>query len=348
MPAKLSIEDFLPHRPGYCLLDVRTPEEYAQGHIPGAINFPLFRGEERAEVGVLYKQESPERALLRGLELVGPKLADFVRKAVVLAGGKPLALHCWRGGKRSASMAWLLELAGLEVVVLEGGYKAYRRRVLAALEEPVWSFLVLSGKTGSGKTAVLHQLEDLGAQVVDLEGLACHRGSAFGALGMPPQPTTEHFANLLYEELSKLDPSRPVWLENESRSIGRVFLPDGFWRSMLRSPKCVIDRPQEVRVRRLLQDYAGFSKEELRTAFLKIAKRLGGLRLKKALRAIEEGKLETAARLALEYYDKAYGKGRKPKDVEVGFERHFSFADEGTKEIARQLLNFEHSLFGEA
>jgi len=348
MPVELSIEDFLSRRQDLCLLDVRTPAEYEQGHIPGAVNFPLFSNEERAEVGTLYKQQSPQAALKRGLELVGPKLAGFVEKAGRLAADKPLALHCWRGGKRSSSMAWLLEMAGMEVFVIRGGYKAYRQKVMTALEKPVWPFVVLSGKTGSGKTLILQELKALGAQVVDLEGLACHRGSAFGALGMPPQPTTEQFANLLYEELSKMDPSRPVWLENESRSIGRVFLPDGFWRAMLSSLKCSIERPLEWRIRQLLRDYAGFSKEELQAAFLKIAKRLGGLRLKEALQAIEEGDLELAARLALAYYDKAYGKGKKPAEVQEGPNLHFAFSRESLSDIARTLLKVEDRFLREA
>jgi len=215
MSQRISIEDFLPRRHEVLLLDVRTPGEYAQGHIPGAVSFPLFTNEERAEVGTLYKQESPQVAMERGLELVGPKMAGFVRRARELAGGRDVIVHCWRGGKRSGSMGWLLSTAGMRVQTLEGGYKAWRRYILERLENPPWRFIILSGKTGSGKTDILQELKSLGAQVVDLEALACHRGSAFGALGQPEQPSAEHFANRLFDALSQLDPgccNLPSWL----------------------------------------------------------------------------------------------------------------------------------------
>lgn len=338
MPETISIETFFKRKNEVLLLDVRTPAEYAQGHIPGAVSFPLFSNEERAEVGTLYKQQSPQAAMERGLELVGPKMAGFVRRARELAAGRELVVHCWRGGKRSGSMAWLLSMAGMQVSAIEGGYKAYRRYVLEQLEHPRWKFFILSGKTGSGKTDVLHELRKQGAQVVDLEGLACHRGSAFGALGQEPQPTTEHFANLLYDALSKTDPQQPVWLENESRSIGRVFLPEGFWKAMLRSPKFTIEIPLERRIQRLLRDYAGFPPEELKAAFQKIAKRLGGLHLRQALEAIDSGNLATAAALALRYYDKAYGKGKLPEGIQKGPEFTLTFGSEPEAEIAAALL----------
>ncbi len=338
MPEIISIEDFLRRRDEVLLLDVRTPAEYEQGHIPGAVSFPLFSNEERAEVGTLYKQQSPQAAMERGLELVGPKMAGFVRRARELAAGRELVLHCWRGGKRSGSMGWLLSTAGMQVSTIAGGYKAYRRYVLEQLEHPRRKFFILSGKTGSGKTDVLHELKKQGAQVVDLEGLANHRGSAFGALGQEPQPTTEHFTNLLYDALSKTDPQQPVWLENESRSIGRVFLPEGFWKAMLRSPKFTIEIPMERRIQRLLRDYACFPAEALKAAFQKIAKRLGGLHLKQALEAIDSGDLATAAALALRYYDKAYGKGKLPEGIQKGPEFALAFGSESEAEIAAALL----------
>ncbi len=344
MTDSISIEAFLSSRREVLLLDVRTPAEYAQGHIPGAVNFPLFSNEERAEVGTLYKQQSPRAALERGLELAGPKMADFVRDAARLAGGREIVLHCWRGGKRSGSMGWLLRLAGLPVRTIEGGYKAWRRYILGQLEDPPWKFIILSGKTGSGKTYILQELKKLGAQVVDLEGLACHRGSAFGALGQPEQPSAEHFANLLYDALSEMDPAQPVWLENESRSIGRVFMPEGFWRAMLRSPKLTIEVPVERRIERLLDDYASFPPDELKVSFHKIAKRLGGLHLKQALEAIDAGDLATAAALALRYYDKAYGKGKLPEGIEKGPESTFSFERESDREIATLLLEKANAL----
>ena len=158
---------------------------YASGHIPGAHNIPLFTNEERAIIGTLYVQVGKDPAVERGLELVGPKLADFVRQARELSAGKPLFLYCWRGGMRSGSMAWLFRTAGFKTFLLKGGYKAYRRSFIDLLDKYPWKIVVLGGPTGCGKTEILHRLQEKGQQVIDLEGLAHHKGSAFGALGEP-------------------------------------------------------------------------------------------------------------------------------------------------------------------
>ncbi len=183
------------------LLDVRSPGEYAQGHVPGALSFPLFSDAERATVGTIYKQQSRDLALETGLELVGPKLGGFVREARTLAPQGQVVVHCWRGGQRSGSMAWLLRQGGLDVWTLEGGYKAYRTWVLAELAAQQYSLYIIGGRTGTGKTKILHALRQMGEQVVDLEGLACHKGSAFGFIGELPQPTVEQFENDLHAAL---------------------------------------------------------------------------------------------------------------------------------------------------
>jgi len=297
----------LKQMPDWLLLDVRTPAEFEQSHIPGASNLPLFSNEERAEIGTLYKQAGPREALLRGLELVGPKMRQLVEKADALAPSRRVTLHCWRGGQRSSSVGWLLSQGGFEVQLLRGGYKAYRRHVLEGLEKlDNLPLLIVGGPTGAGKTEVLDELAQLGEQVLDLEKLAHHKGSSFGALGEPPQPSVAQFENDLWKRLQELDPDRRIWVENESRSIGRVYLPEGLWTLMQRAPLFDLKVSLANRLERLERVYAGFPQPALAAAFQRIGKRLGGQRLKWALEALEQENYKEAARIALSYYDKAY------------------------------------------
>ncbi|MEY2794218.1 MAG: hypothetical protein RJA76_2210, partial [Bacteroidota bacterium] len=178
------------------ILDVRSPGEFKRAHIPNALSLPLFTDEEREKVGICYKHQGKEKAVELGLEFVGPKLVNFVKYAKKVAFEGEILVHCWRGGMRSASMAWLLETAGLKVFLLEGGYKSYRNFVLKIQSEPL-PLRVLGGKTGSGKTELLREMKNAGFQVIDLEDLAKHRGSAFGHFGLEEQPSSEHFENLL-------------------------------------------------------------------------------------------------------------------------------------------------------
>ncbi len=318
------------------LIDVRTPAEFTKGHIPGAINLPLFSNEERAEVGTVYKQETPEKALLLGLDFVGGKMSRFVREAEKMAPDHQLIVHCWRGGKRSESMGWLLELAGFDVKILQGGYKAYRNFVLNSFEDIHIQLIILGGYTGSGKTEILKKLAEKGEVVLDLEGLAHHKGSSFGALGELPQPSVEQFENELLSTLQHLPKDALVWVENESRSIGRVYIPKGFWQVFQQSPLIHLDIPLETRVDRLVEEYGRFPKEALAEAFTRIRKRLGGQHLKLALDALEQGDLATAATIALRYYDKAYELTLNKKDENLIQRVEVSTSDAET--IAEQLL----------
>lgn len=302
----VSIASFFSEGKDRVLLDVRTPAEYAQAHIPGAINLPLFSNEERVIVGTLYKQQSPEAAFLQGLEFAGAKMADYVRQANQFAPGRRVAIHCWRGGQRSGSISWLLGFAGFDVWTLQGGYKAYRNYVLNAFASCKLPLLVLGGATGSGKTAVLHALKNQGEQILDLEALAHHKGSAFGALGEQPQPTVEQFENDLYAACQALDPQRRIWVENESRAIGRVYQPEGFWELFRHSPHIELAIPFEQRVAYLVEVYANHPVDDLRESFSKIERRLGGQHLKAALEALDQHDFAEAATIALRYYDKAY------------------------------------------
>lgn len=338
----LSIEEFWKERSNRLVIDVRTPAEYARGHIPGALNLPLFSNEERAVVGTIYTQESPDKALLKGLDFAGKKLRGFVEKARELAPSGKIALHCWRGGKRSSSMAWLLDLAGFDVQVLNGGYKSYKNYIRQRILEENCNLMVLGGKTGAGKTRIIKALSQKGEQVIDLEKLACHKGSAFGWLGEIEQPTSEQFENDLFEQLLKLNPRKRIWIENESRSIGNVYLPDGFWEKMKNAPLINIEIPFEQRVQTLVDDYSRFPKEELLASFYKIKKRLGGQNLKEAEMAIEENDFRKAAEIALTYYDKSYQflleNNKAPEIHQIRFERF------DPEQNAIELINFSNSI----
>ncbi|MCS6819588.1 MAG: tRNA 2-selenouridine(34) synthase MnmH [Chitinophagales bacterium] len=296
------------------LLDVRTPSEYNYGHIPGAINLPLFTDEERAAVGTTYKQKGREAAIHAGLDFVGPRLSSIAAQAQELinqnSGKHKLLLYCWRGGMRSASVAWLLNLYGLNPQVIPGGYKAFRRWVINTFEEK-YAFAVLGGFTGSGKTLLLNALKNRGFPVVDLEALANHHGSAFGSLGQPQQPTQEHFENMLALALRRADiiskrTAFPIWIEDESRFIGRVFIPPALWKQKIDAPLYILPDLREIRIKNLVHNYGKSDLSELSACILKIRKRLGPERAGLALFELGKGNISRAAEIILEYYDKTY------------------------------------------
>jgi tRNA 2-selenouridine synthase len=285
--------------------DVRSPSEFCAGHIPGALNIPVFSDSERERVGIRYKKEGRISAILEGLDLAAPQMSEKLSQALKIASDNQLLVHCWRGGMRSEAMAWLFSLAGINTYVLEGGYKSYRNYILEKLSERR-RVILLGGLTGSSKTHILSHLKSLGRQVIDLEGLANHKGSAFGALGQMPQPTTEYFANMLYEEWRKLDPEEPVWLEDESRNIGSVFIPELFYENMQKSPAVILMLDVQTRLPRLIEEYSKFPVESIKASILKIGKRLGGDNTRDAVSAVEEGDFARAIGIILTYYDKAY------------------------------------------
>jgi tRNA 2-selenouridine synthase len=323
-------------------LDVRTPAEYERGHIPGALNLPLFSNEERAEVGTLYKQVNPEVAFLKGLEFAGARMRWYVEEALRLAPAKKVRLHCWRGGQRSGSLTWLLRQAGFEVLTLEGGYKAYRQFILEKMASPWHQLIILGGYTGSDKTGILQAIQSAGEYVVDLEALAHHKGSSFGALGEHPQPTIEQFENDLFEALRKIPDGARLWLEDESRSIGKVYLPDGFWQLKCQTPIIKIEVPLRRRVQQLVEGYAAYPKTDLVDAFTRLQKKLGGQHLKAAVEALDADDYARAAEIALVYYDKAYQhsidrKTRCPLILPHPVE------DQSAEEIAAELIDLANS-----
>lgn len=305
---RLSLPDFLQGPPDAPILDVRAPVEYAHGHIPGAVSLPLFTDEERARIGTAYKQVSQDKAIHIGLDFFGPKMSQMVKRAQKIAPQKQVRMHCWRGGMRSGAVQWLLELAGFQIHLLDKGYKDYRRWALTQFAQPR-PLLVLGGLTGSGKTDVLHELARLGAPIIDLEGLASHKGSSFGSIGLPPQPTGEQFENELALALANLPPDAVPWFEDESLAIGRVTIPKPLFEQMRAAPLLVLEIPRAVRTRKLAAEYGREDPVELAGAIQRISKRLGGLATKEALAAIELGDMEKMVDIALDYYDKTYGYG---------------------------------------
>ena len=299
------------------VLDVRSPGEFAQGHLPGAVSFPLFTDEERAAVGTTYKQVGKAEAIDQGLGLVGPKLQALAARARNLFEGqasrKPLLIYCWRGGMRSGSVDWLIRTSEIPTARCDGGYKACRTHLNQVLEAPR-PYVVVGGMTGSAKTEVLHALHDAREEVVDLEGMARHFGSAFGNLDRHAQPSTEQFANDLAWRLVEIDAqtssgSRPIWVENESRQIGRVHVPETFHKHLRQSPVLELERTEDDRVKHLLSMYGDASRAALTDAFERIRTKLGGQHAQAAIAHVEAGELAEAARIALVYYDKTYRHG---------------------------------------
>lgn len=343
MIQQLSIEDFLVQSKEHLTLDVRSEGEFNYGRIPHATNLPLFNNEERKLVGTAYKRQGKNEAVLLGLDIVGKKMADFIRFVQPLIKDNKVFVHCLRGGMRSGSMAWLLNLFGYEVFVLKGGYKSYRHHVLALLTKK-FHYIVLGGKTGSGKTIALNELKNLGEQTIDLEALANHKGSAFGALGQLQQPSTEHFENLMAEELKTFDSNKRVWLEDESRTIGKVFLDMNFWNHLRLSPLFIIELPLQARLKKLVEEYGNFSVEELKTSFGNIVRRLGNEQWKNAIAALEEKNIDLAAKIALHYYDKAYDKGIAMKETKEIF--RFAFEENNAHAIANTLIAEANKKYG--
>lgn len=287
------------------IIDVRSPAEYEAGHISGSYNIPLFSDEERAIVGISYKRQGKITAIEKGLDIVGPKMAKMAKKAKSLASDNTVRVYCWRGGLRSEKMAWLFELVGLKALVLKGGYKSYRKSLLDDFSK-IEQLIVLQGPTGSGKTDILNEMAKRDEQIIDLEKRANHKGSAFGSIGLGDQPSTMQFQNYIYSDLISLDTSKRIWVEGESMSIGRVYLPETLWENMNRCSVIEIELPKKIRAERLTNDYGKYDHELLAESIRKISRRFGSNQTTKALELLEQNKLYEVALMLLDYYDKGY------------------------------------------
>jgi len=301
----ISISEFLSLRNELAVADVRSEGEFERGRIKGAINIPLMNNAERAAVGTDYVQKGQLEAIKTGFRLVGPRLHDIINETEKIASGKEIIVHCWRGGMRSSNFCVFAGMARIKTHQLEGGYKSYRQAVLESFKKP-FQFIVIGGCTGSGKSEILRELVQRGEQVIDLERLAHHKGSAFGGLMQPQQPTTEQFQNNLFEEILKLDVSRRIWIEDESISIGKIFLPDELWKTMCVSPVVEIKVDKPVRVRRLVNEYGNAYKEDFLKAMERITKRLGAQHFHAAKASLLQGDMASTIETLLTYYDKSY------------------------------------------
>lgn len=287
------------------LIDVRSPLEYQKGHIPGAENIFLFDDDERALLGFLYVKKSPEEAIQKGRELANSRLERYIEAASDIASEKKVCIYCWRGGMRSNSFAELLSQNGYEVNLLKGGYKSYRSLVIGAFSVQA-PLIVMGGMTGSGKTRLLKELSAADVQIIDLEHLAHHKGSVFGAMNQPEQPTSQQFENDLYEVWRRLDFKQPILVEDENYDIGTVKLPYALWQQMREAPMLEVRVSHEHRVASLVAEYAAQDDRLLASGIRRIEKRLGAGNAQRAMSAINEKDYRLATEILLDYYDKSY------------------------------------------
>jgi tRNA 2-selenouridine synthase len=294
------------------VIDARTEDEYAEDHLPGAVNWPSLHNAERVEVGTLYKQVSPFEAKKRGAMLVAANIARHIGEHVLdkPRGWKPL-VYCWRGGKRSGSLALVLDQVGFHVNLVEGGYKAFRAEVLAqvpALAQRL-DYRVVCGPTGSGKTRLLHALRDAGAQVLDLEGLANHRSSVLGIIPGVPQPSQKAYDTSVWDALRGFDPARPVFVESESKKVGNVAVPDALIARMRESECIRLELPDDERVALLMEDYDFFVRDpQLFCGRLDALVELRGRHVVDEWKAkVHAGAVEAVVReLLVKHYDPGY------------------------------------------
>ncbi len=337
MKEPVSIETFLERAEHIPVIDVRSPAEFLHGHIPGALNIPLFSDEERKIVGTLYKQKGQKEAIIKGFEFVGLKTEGLKQKAIESSRQNQLLVHCWRGGMRSGAMAWLFERAGLQCDVLSGGYKSFRKYLRSFMSRPA-RLLILGGMTGTGKTGILREIAALDYQTIDLEKLAHHKGSAFGALGESNQPTNEQFDNDLLMELMIYNRQLPVWIEDESRNIGKNIIPNEFFLQMRQSPVIFLDMDRNLRIDRLVKEYGQYPAEELTNCILRLSRRIGGQNAKRAVKCIEENNYHEVADITLQYYDKTYNYGLNSRTTSIL--HHIKTNSAGEKENARLIIDY--------
>ncbi|TGY89226.1 tRNA 2-selenouridine(34) synthase MnmH [Marinicauda algicola] len=298
------------------IIDVRSPAEFEEDHVPGAVNLPVLDDEERARVGTIYKQVSRFEARRLGAALVAKNIAGHLETALAdkPAGYSPL-IYCWRGGQRSGSMALIMTQVGWPATTLKGGYKTYRAHVQHALYEgmelpPV---ILLDGNTGTGKTALLPLLEERGVQALDLEAIACHRGSIFGGLGLDAQPSQKGFESRLWHALSRLDTARPVVIEAESSKVGLRSVPPVLWKAMEAAPRIEISAPPQARADHLVAAYPELlsNPERLEACLTALKPLVGGAMIEEWRALAGQGRFADLARGLMEtHYDPAYARSR--------------------------------------
>lgn len=333
----LHIHNFLATSKQELVIDVRSPIEFFKGHVYKAINIPLFEDIERAEIGTIYKQHGKHSAVSRGMEIVSPKFDLFIKQVQALSKNKNVYVYCFRGGMRSNSFAWLMNQNGLNAKILQGGYKAYRNQVLKYFDEER-KLILIGGKTGSGKTDILKKLAETSTQIVDLENIARHKGSAFGSINEEKQNPQQVFENTLFHQMNETDPTLPIIMENESQNIGYNKIPSGLWNNMKKSIILKLNIPLELRLQKLVTDYTTANIQELKNGVLKIAQQLGPMNTKNCLHYLDNGNLTDVARLSLLYYDKAYDYNKTGTQVVIPIESDTIDAGINAQKI-KQVLN---------
>ena len=321
------------------IIDVRSPGEFAEDHLPGAENLPVLDNDQRAEVGTIYVQESRLLARRIGAAHVARNIAGHLERALADRPGsfQPL-IYCWRGGQRSNAMATILDQVGWRVSLLGGGYKTYRRAVKTRLydEERTFRFVLLDGRTGTAKTEILHRLAAMGVQTLDLEGLAAHRGSLFGALPGRPQPSQKLFESRLIQALDGLDAARPIIVEAESSKIGERMTPPLVWRAMQAAPRILVTAPREARAHYLVRAYPEMTEDRdaLEAIFARLPVYPGQKRLENWRGLADAGAFAELAEVLMEHhYDPAYDRSaRKDERVELGA---LELADLGTGSLEK-------------
>ncbi|GGN97808.1 tRNA 2-selenouridine(34) synthase MnmH [Saccharibacillus kuerlensis] len=338
----ITIEELLAKRKSgeITTIDVRSPSEYRSASIPNSVNIPLFDDEERAEVGTLYKQVGIEQAKERGLQIASAKLPEFIRQFKEVEGQK--AVFCWRGGMRSRTTATVLDLMGIRAYRLNGGFRAYRRWVVERLEHfelNVRAF-VLNGNTGNGKTVILHRLQSEGYPVIDLEGMAGHRGSVFGGIGVEAR-NQKTFDALLLERLLLIEPSPYILLEAESKRIGKVEVPAFLMEKKEHGVQLRIALPMEERVRHILEDYRPEEHPEAcMNAFLRIKPHIHQPIAAEIHRMMESEEYAGAVKLMLEsYYDPKYEHSADRLSPEATIDIQAVTAEEAAEQIKEILAN---------
>lgn len=302
-------------------IDMRSPAEFSNGHIIGAINIPIFSNEERAEVGTLYKQVGVEQAKERGLAIASVKLPSIVAQIRDLyKAGHPIIIYCWRGGMRSKSIVTILNLMGIQASQLIGGYKAYRRHVLDSLLHYKINpkIIVLCGSTGVGKTSLLQLLAEKGVPIIDLEKLANHRGSVFGQVGLGKPATAQFFDTAILMQLNNLDTQPYILVECESKRIGNIYLPDCLYQAMQTGIHILLYTDIETRVSRLIAEYTDLDEPNTNAIMMSLkalSKRFSAKKMDELLLNFSQGKIRDVVRaLLVDYYDPLYGYEKSAQD----------------------------------
>lgn len=331
---KISVKEFLElaTSAGSIVFDVRSEGEYAQGHFPGAINIPLLDNEQRKAVGICYKSQGQQAAVELGFELVGPFFGEKIKTAKNYAAEKQVFIYCWRGGLRSNIMSWLFTTAGFDIALIEGGYKTIRNTLIASFYRKQ-RLHIITGKTGVGKTDILRKLLHPRIHFLDLEHLALHRGSAFGGLGQPEQPSQEHFENKIAHQLYYIPNDHSVLIEDESRMIGKVRIPDGLYDQMEQAPAIEIIAKDDYRIQRILAEYGVYDETILEEKTILLQKRMGPEQCKKAIDFLKTGDKEAWCSMLLDYYDKTYNYkfAEQPREIKGKLESQ-------TPEVVEQLI----------